>query len=193
MHQERLNARAQQTLSWNSPTPLPTVRLAGTTEPTARQDGPRIRAEWETRDTMNNRLWSDLMQTPAKQVTPEMVAAHPTGGIWPMTPTESRMDTRQWNRGPQYFPDPATGQRPGLPQTSLIGGSWGADYNAEGVQAVREARAVVKETKQFYGDEVAARINDRVFQPQWAVPAIITPIDSLRPNRDDYRRNYRVD
>ena len=188
-HQIRLNGREAQTHRWAPPVPEIVPRTG--------IHAPRVRAEWDTRDTMNNRIWSDLMMTPAKQVTSQMLVSHPTSGASPMMPTDSRTDYRVWKSGPEYFPDPASpGQRPTLPRKSLIGGAWGADYNADGALATREAAGVVKETGRYYGEDVGSRINDRTFQQQWMTPRTTAPVDVgnfLRPSHDDYRNTYRQD
>ena len=74
----------------------------------------RQRLEWETRDTMNQRMLADTFATGAKVITPAMLAAHPTQGAWVMNPSASRQDQRPYNRAIQYFP----GNR--LPPKSLF-------------------------------------------------------------------------
>ena len=183
-HQQRLSSREEQTRAWSSPVPE--------IIPRAGIHAPRMRMEWDTRDTINNRIWSDLVDSGPKQITSQMVLENPMIGVSQVMPASARTDTRSWQKGPQYFPDPPAGQRPILPTSSLIDSSWGRDYDADGRQAAREAAGVVKETKRYYGEEVAGRINDRTFQQQWSVrPPLSRPLDVLRPQQDNYQVDYR--
>lgn len=192
-HMNRLAGREQQTRGWAAP--LPPVF-----ERTPVVDGIRQRMEWETRDTINNRLWADTISAGPKLVTDKMLAAHPSHGAETMTPAASRTDNRPYAvAGPAYFPSPADpSARPTLPPNSLFVNPWSAGFNVENGDVAKELRGVVKEDNRFLVDNVSNRIVGRTFEHQWIPPADTRTIaerkidvsELLRPSQDDYRRNY---
>lgn len=184
---QRLLGREAQTRSWAAPLPDFTA-MPRANEPI------RQRVEWNTRDTMNQRLWTDLQSQGSKEVTPAMLAAHPTAGASPMMPSVSRTDQRNYIAGPSYFPSAPVGQREKLPARSLFQNAWTAGFDVDGdAQNIgRELRGVVKETR---GSEVAGSLAvQRMFQHQWLSPEIskqvIAVAERPRPTQDDYRVDY---
>jgi hypothetical protein len=196
-HQNRLAGREQQTRAWTSPVVAPVSFSI--------HDGTRQRLEWETRDTINNRLWADTMDAGPKAVTTAMLAAHPSHGAEIMSPSDSRGDRRPYIPGAQYFPDappPLDGQsqeRPKLPPKSLFQNPWTYGYNIEGGNIAHELRGTVKESNRFYTEDVSARMAGRTFEHQWIPPEVtkslaerkIEASELLRPAQDDYRRDFR--
>ena len=192
-HMNRLAGREQQTRGWAAP--LPPVF-----ERTPVVDGIRQRMEWETRDTINNRLWADTISAGPKLVTDKMLAAHPSHGADVMTPSASRTDNRPYAvAGPAYFPSPADpSARPTLPPNSLYANPWSTGFNVENGDVAKELRGVVKEDNRFLVDNVSNRIVGRTFEHQWIPPADTRTIaerkidvsELLRPSQDDYRQNY---
>jgi hypothetical protein len=192
-HMNRLAGREQQTRGWAAP--LPPVF-----ERTPVVDGIRQRMEWETRDTINNRLWADTISAGPKLVTDKMLAAHPSHGAETMTPAASRTDNRPYVvSGPAYFPSPADPtERPVLPPNSLFVNPWSTGFNVENGDVAKELRGVVKEDNRFLVDNVSNRIVGRTFEHQWIPPADTRTIaerkidvsELLRPSQDDYRQNY---
>jgi hypothetical protein len=156
--------------------------------------------EWETRDTINNRLWADTISAGPKLVTDKMLAAHPSHGAETMTPSASRTDNRPYVvSGPAYFPSPTDPtERPVLPQASLYANPWSTGFNVGAGDAGKELRGVVKEDNRFLVDNVSDRIMGRTFEHQWIPPADTRTIaerkidasELLRPAQDDYRQNY---
>ena len=194
----RLQGREAQTRGWAQPMPqMPTFSL---------DNGVRQRLEWETRDTINNRLWADTMEAGAKAVTTAMLAAHPSKGAETMNPTASRSDNRPYlHEGVPYFPDapvPAEGMaqdRPRLPPKTLFQNPWLNNYDIESGDIARELRGVVKESNKFLTQDAGARMAARTFEHQW-IPAAATlaiverkieASELLRPAHDDYTRDYR--
>jgi hypothetical protein len=194
-HDGRLLDREAQTRSWAAPLPdftvLPRVGEA-----------PRIRHEWDTRDTMNQRLWADTIATGAKTVTSAMLATHPTAGAETMMPTAGRQDFRQYHEsaiGVAHRPAAggvATGlpgmlERPGIPRA----GVWYSPSEMETVNAVRDVRGVVRENNGGRAEDAAARLQARTFQNQWMTPDTLRTIvdarlgaaEALRPAQDDWR------
>ena len=195
-HQNRLAGREQQTRAWTSPVVTPISFDVSV--------GPRQRLEWETRDTINNRLWADTLDAGPKAVTTAMLAAHPSHGAETMQPSDSRTDRRPYLPGVQYFPDapdPRSGQvpeRPTLPPKSLFQNPWSYGYNIEAGDVAHELRGTVKETNRFYTEDVSARMAGRTFEHQWIPPEVtkslaerkIDASELLRPAQDDFRQNY---
>ncbi len=192
---QRLLDREAQTRSWAAPLP-DFAAMPRYTEPA------RMRAEWDTRDTMNHRLWSDTMSAGAKAVTPTMLAHHPTQGVDMNMPAVSRQDPRSYVTGPVYYPDaPAIRpgeqiqQRPMVPARSMFQNAWTTELDMEGhaPNMAREMRAVVKEENRFRMEDSSARMMDRMFQHQWNLPAPtnlqeqLQAAEALRPKQDDYR------
>jgi hypothetical protein len=194
---QRLLDREAQTRSWAAPLPdfssMPRY-----------SETPRMRVEWDTRDTMNNRLWSDMQVTGPKAVTSEMLAAHPTGGAQQGLPTAARQDQRSYISGPTYFPDAPpikpgeyVQERPKLPPRSLFQNAWTTDMDIEGstINVARELQGVVKEENRHWHEDAGTRVMQRMFQHQW-VPAQtsqallesqLAAAERLRPAQDDYR------
>jgi len=191
-HQERLQGRESQTRSWSQP--LPSL-------PDFNRDGIRQRLEWETRDTINNRLWADTISAGPKAVTSAMLADHPSHGVGLMQPSSSTDDRRPYRFEGQYFPDAKDPlERPRLPPQSLFMNPWIQDYNIEGGDVARELRTAVTEDNRFLSDDASRRIAGRTFEHQWIPAAATHAIASqkleaselLRPTQDDYRQQYRI-
>lgn len=196
VHEDRLQGREAQSRGWAAPLPdIPNFNL---------HDGTRQRLEWETRDTINNRLWADTMDAGAKAVTSAMLAAHPTNGSEALLPSLSRKDDRPYHGEVQYFPDaarPKDGQpqdRPTLPPRSLFQNPWTNGYDIERGDIAQELRGTVKESNRFLTEDASARMAGRTFEHQW-IPAAATrsiaerkleASELLRPAQDDYRRSY---
>jgi hypothetical protein len=198
---ERLRSREAQTRSWAAPVPdfsaLPRIG-----------EGPRIRLEWDTRDTTNNRYWAATVDTGAKEVTPAMLATHPTSGASPMMPSAARGDDRQYGEGPNTMhpaviapPDPrVVGWKPrpvGLPG-SLFQNAWLDGFDVEGGDTSRELRGAVREDMSGRSEDAAARIMERTFENQWltgstreaVIRAQIDAAARLRPEQDDWRPRH---
>ena len=150
-----------------------------------------MRLEWDTRDTTNNRLWSDIQVTGPKAVTSAMLGNHPSLGANTMNPTVSRQDTRTY-LNEDYFPSIATRpgeipQRPVLPSQKYFPDS---DQNT-----IRNFNGAVKENNSFRTEDRSARIMERNFTHQWLTPDMTKSIvnsqvqtaELLRPKQDDYR------
>ena len=189
-HDARLQGREAQSRAWSAPVPAVQTFSA----PVIRQ-----RLEWETRDTINNRLWADTMDAGAKAVTSVMLGQHASQGAMTMTPSAARGDLRPYHHQTPYFPD-ATGptERPRLPPKSLFQNPWSAGYDIEGGDIARELRGSVKEDNRFLTDDVSTRMAGRTFEHQWIPPAVtrtlaerkIDASELLRPSHDDYRKTY---
>jgi hypothetical protein len=197
---QRLLDREAQTRGWAAPLPDFTV-MPRANEPI------RQRVEWDTRDTMNNRLWSDMQVTGPKAVTATMLAQHPTAGANPMMPTAGRQDPRSYVTGPSYFPDAqpirpgeARQKRPQLPPQSLYQNAWTTDLDIDGDHrnVAREVRQVVTEENYWRNEDAGARIMERTFQHQWIPQQVTNHIvnsqldaaERLRPTQDDYNTDY---
>jgi hypothetical protein len=189
-NEARLNAREEQNRQWVSPIPDVTAmpRLS---------DSNRVRLEWDTRDTMSNRLWTHTLDAGPTQVTAAMLAAHPSGGATPFNPSNSRQDQRTWTGGSTYFPtNPDPLQRPTLPPKSLFQNAWLDGFDVEGGGVARELRGAVKEDNQHRFEDVSARLAGRTFEHQWIPPTVTKQIVNqqidaavrLRPVADDYWR-----
>ena len=191
------SARELQNRSFAAPLP-DFSQMPRTTE------APRMRVEWDTRDTMNNRLWSDLQVTGPLVITSAALAAHPTGGAQVSQPSLARQDARAYV-APGYFPDAAAPRprplslpvAPTLPAQSLFENPWTSALDTDHNTA-REFRGAVKEENRSRGDEVTSRTMERMFQHHWVSPqaskeVVLTQMaaaEKLRPSMDDYRRNY---
>lgn len=195
-HDDRLQSREAQTRAWAAPIITP--------RDFSIHDGSRMRLEWETRDTINNRLWADTMDAGAKAVTSAMLATHVSQGAETMQPASARKDDRPYHGTVQYFPDslaPKDGhpqERPVLPPRSLFQNPWTNGYNIESGDVAHELRGTVKESNRFMTEDVSARMSGRTFEHQW-IPAAATRViaerkieasELLRPAQDDYRRSY---
>jgi hypothetical protein len=190
-HQSRLQSREEQTRGWvPAPPPPRTFSI---------HDGTRQRLEWETRDTINNRLWADTMDAGAKQVTAAMLASHVSHGALTQQPSASRTDERPYHTQFDYFPDAARPtERAPLPPKNLFQNPWTDGYDIEGGDVARGLMGAVKESNRFLTEDVSMRVAGRTFEHQW-IPAAVTQAIAerkieastlLRPAHDDYRQNY---
>jgi hypothetical protein len=202
---QRLSAREAQTRAWSAPVPdvtaVPRMGTGGGMEP-------RVRLEWDTRDTANNRMWANTLDMGAKDVTSASLAAHPTAGASPFMPSASRDDHRPYGDAPRWEgvvsaavaapPDPrVSGWKPrpvGAPG-SLFQNAWLDGFDVEGGEAARELRGVIREDMTGRSEDVAARITERTFENQWMSGATRTAViraqmdaaSALRPQQDDWR------
>lgn len=166
---------------------------------------PRQRLEWETRNTINNRMWADTMDAGPKAVTATMLAGHPTAGAFDMMPASSRKDNRPYHNHTEYFPDSTArvvdGQpieRAPLPPKSVFLNHWISGYDFEGGDIARELRGTVKENNRFLTQDVSARMAGRTFENQWIPDTVTRQIaerkiqasELLRPAQDDFRQSY---
>jgi hypothetical protein len=159
-HDVRIQGREEQNRSWAAPIPVPPKFEI--------RDGTRQRMEWDTRETINNRLWSDTMTAGPKMVMSAMLAAHPTRGAETMNPVTSRDDHR-----PYRDPEPVSSE----------------------ILLIREP---IKESNRNRIEDVAARMAGRTFEHQWLPDTLTREIaerkieasELLRPSQDDFRRNY---
>jgi hypothetical protein len=194
---ERLGGRQAQNLSWAAPLPDPTMlpRVG---------EAPRVRWEWETRDSMNNRLWADMEASGPKAVTAAALAAHPSRGAETMMPLSARQDRRTWGPdgdsvGHSYYPHGAGLERPGVPAASVFQNPSLRGYNVESGDVARELRGVVKEDTRFLGEDASVRLAGRTFDHQWITPVTAASFaatalaagERLRPEHDDVARDYR--
>jgi hypothetical protein len=202
-HDSRLTGRTEQTRSWAAPMPdftmLPRVGEA-----------PRIRMEWETRDTLNHRLWADTMATGAKTVTSAMLATHQSAGAETMMPSAGRQDDRHYHqtesdtapigpplrsaRGGASTGLPYMLERPGIPRAA----AWFDPAQMDTTNTIRDVRGVVRENNGGRSDDVAARLEQRTFQNQWMTPDTLRTIvdarlgaaEALRSAQDDWRQPH---
>lgn len=211
-HDARLSEREAQSRGWAAPLPDFTVLPRVGAEP-------RTRLEWETRDTMNNRLWADVQVSGPKAVTSTMLAAHPTAGAEAWMPSAARMDRRgyvSWGSdshhsawaaggtvpvggapGVGFSHMPGIQERPAAPAHSAWVAGSGVDRDAPNVS--REYRSVVKEDLSGREEDAAGRVAERTFQNQWMtredqqriVGAQLAAAEALRPGTDDFRVSYR--
>jgi len=207
-HDARRSAREAQDRGWAAPLPDFTVLPRVGAEP-------RTRMEWETRDTMNNRLWADMEVSGPKAVTSAMLATHPTAGAEAWMPSAGRTDRRSyvgwgtdshhaaWTagvpiggaQGVGFMNMPGIHERPAVPAQ----GAWTAGVNSEGPNVSREFRSVVKEDLTGREEDAAGRVAQRTFQNQWMtrddqqriVMSQLTAAEALRPGSDDFRVSYR--
>jgi hypothetical protein len=198
---QRLLDREAQTRGWTAPVPDVTAVPRMGSEP-------RIRLEWDTRDTANNRLWANMVDTGAKEVTTAALAAHPTAGASPMMPSAARQDFREYGTGARWEgvvgaalaapPDPRVAgvrTRPVEPPGSLFQNAWMNGFDVEGGDTSRELRGVVREDLAGRSEDSAGRILERTFENQWMSPAtraavLHSQMDAaarLRPQQDDWR------
>jgi hypothetical protein len=191
-HDSRLASRESQTRHFSAPLP----DFSSLPRPS---EAARMRAEWDTRDTMNNRMWTHTQVSGATAVTATMLSQHPTNGAEPFAPLSARQDARTYDQG-QYFPNAnkAT-ERPTLPPSSLFQNAWMEGYHTEDGNTARELRGAVKEDVRWRGEDTSARLAGRTFEHQWIpasatkqiVNAQISAADILRPQADNYHLSYR--
>ena len=145
-----------------------------------------MRAEWETRGTINHRMWADTVSAGPKAVTVAGLAAHPSAGAETMMPSSGRRDVREYGEAGavEWFAPPpgarptaqsvtrsaptlsSTGgvawpgvqERPMAPPHSLWQSSWLSGFDVEGGAGAvtRELRGVVREAPGGFAGEDAA-------------------------------------
>ena len=190
---ERIGARANQDRGWAAPMPnFSQIR---------NNESARVRVEWDTRDTVNNRLYSDMLTMGPKTVTTAMLASHPTQGAEPFMPTVSRKDENMY-QGLSYFPNSeiqpsASGrrERARLPPPGLAQNPYTAALDTD-TEYVRELRQSVVEDNRYNKDDTDARIMDRVFTHQLITAEMTKSIverqleaaETLRPKTDSWLR-----
>lgn len=193
-HENRLADRSQQTRGWAAPLPSPDA-LSRVRE----GDGARLRMEWDTRDTMNNRLWDATVSTGPKTVTSAMLASHPTGGANIHMPIASRHDARIWSSATVATVAATTAAAAAAPTMSSIYKSpmfTGMDVDKVGLQ---ELRGAIREDSRYRDEHTSRRITERMFDTQWVpkadaariVAEQIAAADKLRFGADDWTRQYR--
>ena len=185
-HEGRIAERRYQTQSWAAPVPdLLLLPRPG--------EAPRVRAEWETRGSINHRVWADTVSAGAKAVTAAGLAAHPSAGAETMMPSAGRRDVREYGEAgaTEWFAPPpgarekprptgfaATGgvawpgvqERPVAPAHSLWQSPWlgGTDIEGGAGGVTRELRGVVREAPGgFAGEDAAGRFMARQYNNQW--------------------------
>jgi hypothetical protein len=154
-----------------------------------------MRAEWETRGTINHRMWADTVSAGPKAVTVAGLAAHPSAGAETMMPSSGRRDVREYGEAGAvewFSPPPGTRsapigggsapigggsvawpgvqERPAAPPHSLWQSSWLSGFDVEGGAGgvTRELRGVVREAPGgFAGEDAAGRFLARQFNNQW--------------------------
>jgi len=190
-HQQRLEQLREQNRAMARP-------LCDFSSMPRAEGGPRMRAEWDTRSTINNRFWANVITTGAKQVTAEMLDAHPTHGAWEGNPMDARKDVREWGPSstiaPQYVPDESgPGKRPTLPDSSLWRNPRFDGWNPENIDTMREVRQIVKESNRWTEEDASLRVQQRTFQHQWMPAQGLEQLEAaerLRWQSDDYRRDF---
>jgi hypothetical protein len=185
----RLAGRNAQTLSWAAPLPDFSRDIRGSL----------VRAEWETRDTINNRVFADTMASGPKAVTSASLSAHPSNGAMMMNPSSGRQDQRPYITE-QYFPDKQgpQGSRPERPSHSLFQNAWLDGFDVESRDVTRELRGAVKEENRSRDADISHRLVGRTFEHQWLPSAFGTHVAqqidasvALRPAMDDYQKTWR--
>lgn len=176
----RLTARASQDRGFAAPMPdfsqIPNNQSA------------RVRVEWDTRDTANSRLYSDMISMGPKTVTSAMLDAHPTHGAEAYMPTASRNDTSLYT-SLSFFPD-KLGTQNGRQDRARLPGTIDSNpllNSLEPSEVVREIRRSVIEDNRFYNEDTDARINERVFTHQLSAERQVNA-ERLRPVVDDWLR-----
>lgn len=192
-HQQRLSEREAQTRGWTAP--MPDFSAPRYTEAT------KMRVEWDTRDTMNNRHWTAVQVGGPKAVTSAMLTTHPTAGASPMMPATARQDNRTYGEAGGYFPDarPTDTHRPQLPTLSHAHNPWFDGFHTESPGAARELRGAVYEHRHTQPEDHSKRIMSRQFEHQWVPPTVTNAIVNaqidasvaLRPRADDYHMTFR--
>jgi hypothetical protein len=209
--ENRLTDRRHQTMSWAAPVPdMLALPRPG--------EAPRIRAEWETRGTINHRLWADTISAGAKAVTADGLAAHPTAGAEMGMPSSARRDVREYGDAGavEWFAPPpgarssggridgtvwpGVSERPLVSTHSLWQNPWlsGVDIEGGAGGVTRELRGVVREAPGgFAGEDAAGRFLARQFNNQWLsvedrqriAEQQMRAADVLRPVRDDFEQD----
>lgn len=199
-HEQRRMDRESQTRSWAAPLPDFTAMPRVGSEP-------RTRVEWDTRDTMNSRMWADTLSSGPHDVTTAMLAAHPTAGAHAAMPSSGRQDERPYGESaanhwmvpgtPAGQRMPGVQERPTAPPHSVFQNAWLSGVPVDG-DVSREMRGVVKETNVGRSMDAAGRYMERTFQNQWMpsevrqgiVAAQLKAAEALRPTSDDYRLSF---
>jgi hypothetical protein len=188
-HNDRLFDRNQQTLGWAAPLP------DFSTMPRANEAN-RVRMEWETRDTANNRFYEQTQNMGPTAVTAAMLRDHPTHGAEPFMPSTGRQDARpyQATATPKFFPDTMDPiHRPRLPPRSMWAHPYLDDVDVEDPNVTREFRHSVMEENRGRFEDISVRGAQRAFAHQWG-PQIsldqLAAAERLRPQSDDYRVSY---
>lgn len=201
-HEQRRMDRESQTRSWAAPLPDFTAMPRVGSEP-------RTRVEWDTRDTMNSRMWADTLSSGPHDVTAAMLAAHPTAGAHAAMPSSGRQDERPYGESAANHwmvpgtPAAGTMRMPGVqerataPPHSVFQNAWFSGVPVDG-DISREMRGVVKETNVGRSMDAAGRYMERTFQNQWMpsevrqgiVASQLKAAEALRPTSDDYRLSF---
>jgi len=200
-HEQRRMDRESQTRSWAAPLPDFTAMPRVGSEP-------RTRVEWDTRDTMNSRMWADMLSSGPHDVTAAMLSAHPTAGAHAAMPSSGRQDERPYGESAAnswMIPGGSNGalrmpgvqERPTAPPHSVFQNAWLSGVPVDG-DISREMRGVVKETDVGRSMDAAGRYMERTFQNQWMpsevrqgiVAAQLKAAEALRPTSDDYRLSF---
>lgn len=202
-HEQRRMDRESQTRSWAAPLPDFTAMPRVGSEP-------RTRVEWDTRDTMNSRMWADMLSSGPHDVTAAMLSAHPTAGAHAAMPSSGRQDERPYGESasnswmipggapaPGALRMPGVQERPTAPPHSVFQNAWLSGVPVDG-DISREMRGVVKETDVGRSMDAAGRYMERTFQNQWMpsevrqgiVAAQLKAAEALRPTSDDYRLSF---
>ena len=183
----RLGDRRTQSLSWAAPLPDFSSMPRAT-------EGPKQRVEWDTRDTMNNRLWSDIQVTGPKAVTSSMLAEHASHGAQTMAPLSSRQDQRTYHHSSSAS-NQSPASIPSVFQNLSLRG-----FDVENGDVARELRSTVKEDNRFRTEDASSRIAGRTFENQWMSPLATQQIvqdltntaEQLRYEQDDFEQDYRT-
>jgi hypothetical protein len=186
----RLGDRRAQSLSWAAPLPDFSSMPRAT-------EGPKQRVEWDTRDTMNNRLWSDIQVTGPKAVTSSMLAEHASHGAQTMAPLSSRQDQRTYHQTHTQNPNQS---RTEPPPSSVFQNLSLRGFDVENGDVARELRSTVKEDNRFRTEDASTRIAGRTFENQWMSPLATQQIvqdltntaEQLRYEQDDLEQDYRA-
>ena len=109
----------------------------------------RVRAEWDTRDTANTRLFSTMYPN---AVTSAGLAKHPTHGAEPFMPTASRIDVKLYKK--PYFPDNPNPDACGKSERSRL---------PKISSSIRDVQRSIVEDNRFRNTDTDARIIERVF------------------------------
>lgn len=169
-------------------------------------DSVRLRREPPTRDAVNARLFGHAAA--AGDMPPPGTARLP---YMDMAPIASRSETKQFRAVPELLPSGPASERPDtaprtpqplpLPSLAVRGNNpYLARMDVAGEAArnvARELRAAVVEDPREWDVDAARRLSERQFSHRWlddgsaARIASLSAIETMRPQPDDYRTNYR--
>ena len=142
---------------------LPQLRFTGSS--------PRVRIEWNTKETINRRQLAYIQETGSQKITSAMIAEHPTNGAHIMVPINTRKDVGSYKKT-DYFPDsPTPFERPKLPPRSLFRNPWLNDFDIESGDVIQELKGVVKEDNRFLTEIVQRGFAKRTWSHHWLTPA----------------------